>query len=82
MGDHRADDDAILRKVTIDALKRVGTTVTRGNNYLSIGCADKGELRMALQGAEILQRESTGAASRNYYNLACAINRRLVQLAD
>jgi hypothetical protein len=46
MNDYRADDDAILRKVTTDALRRVGATVTQGNSYLNVECADTGELRM------------------------------------
>ena len=78
--DYRAEDDAILRKVTIDALKRVGATVTQGNSYLNVGCKDEGELQLALQGADILQRESSGATQRSYYNLGCAIRRRLSQL--
>jgi hypothetical protein len=81
MSDYRADDDAILRKVTTDALRRVGATVTQGNSYLNVECADTGELRMALQGAEILRREAgQGASGRSYYNLECAIRRRLSQL--
>lgn len=81
MSDYRADDDAILRKVTTEALQRVGATVTQGNSYLNVGCGDTGELRMALQGAEILRREAgQGASGRGYYNLECAIRRRLSQL--
>jgi hypothetical protein len=82
MNDYRADDDAVLRKVTTDALQRVGTTVTQGNSYIDVGCADAGELRMALRGAEMLRRESRpdSAAGRSYYNLECAIRRRLSQV--
>lgn len=83
MSDYRADDDAILRKVTTEALWRVGATVTQGNNYLSVECADIGELRMALQGAEIMRREAGRSVSgRRYYNLECAIKRRLSQLTQ
>jgi hypothetical protein len=80
--DYEAEDKGILRKVTTEALQRVGATITRGNSYLTVGCADQGELRMALQGAEIFGRESSGAAQRNYYNLECAIRRRLSQVSD
>jgi hypothetical protein len=82
--DYRSEDDAILRKVTIDALKRVGSTITRNDTRgtLDVGCSDAGELQMAIQGASILERESTGDVSRrNYYNLGLAISRKLSSLS-
>ena len=83
--DYRAEDDAILRKVTVAALQRVGATITRNDTrgYLNVACSDAGELRMALQGAEILRRESgQGIAARNYYNLECALRRRLSEVVQ
>lgn len=82
--DYRAEDDAILRKVTIEALQRVGKTITYNDTrgYLNVACNDAGELRMALQGAEILRRESgQGPAARNYYNIECALRQELATVA-
>lgn len=78
--DYEAEDKGILRKITTEALKRVGATITRNDvtGYLNIGCSDKGELELALRGAEIMRRESgSGVAGRNYYNIECAIRNKL-----
>ena len=82
--DYEAEDKGILRKVTIDALKRVGATITRNDvtGYLKVGCDDKGELELALQGAEIMRREAAqGFAARNYYNIECALRNKLKNIS-